>query len=330
MTIKIAINGFGRIGRCVTRHLFENNVEDVELVAINGPANLEQHASLFKYDSVHGRFSGTVEIYEQGLIINGKKIKFYHERDLNNITWDKDVTVLECSGRFTTRNTAAIHLERGAKRVMVSAPCKDADSTIVYDVNNDKLSSTDKVISIGSCTTNCLAPIAKIMNDNFGIESGFATTIHSYTNDQNLMDGSHKDLRRARAAALSMIPTSTGAAKALKLVIPELDGKIGGAAIRVPTPNVSVVDLTFKSLKETSVEEVNAAVKKARDNEMKLVIDYAYDKIVSIDVNHTEFSAVFDPFETSVTGKSFVRVLAWYDNEWAFSIRMIDVLKIWK
>jgi glyceraldehyde 3-phosphate dehydrogenase len=332
MVTRIAINGLGRIGRCITRAIFENDRADIELVALNGPAKLEDHAHLLKYDSVHGQFPYDIQVSGDSLVIAGRTIPVYRERDPNNLSWeahDVDI-VLECTGKFTKRDDAAVHLKSGAKKVIVSAPCDGADSTIVYGVNNHQLESSHDVISIGSCTTNALAPIAKVLGDNIGIESGFMTTIHAYTNDQNVLDGSHKDPRRARACAMSMIPTSTGAAKAIGLVLPELEGKLAGSAVRVPTPNVSLVDLSFMASRDTSAEEINSLMSKAANNELKGVLAIAPTKLVSIDFNHNSHSSIFDPYETKVVNNKFCRVISWYDNEWGFSVRMLDVASMMK
>ena len=327
MATKIAINGLGRIGRCVVRALVESGRKDIEIVAVNGPAPLETHLHLLKYDSVHGTFRDEVTGGEGWLDVGLGRMKLLGERDLNNINWGElgvDV-VLECTGKFTKKADAAIAIKNGAKKVLISAPSPDADATIVYGVNNAALKASDTVISVGSCTTNCLAPVAKVLNDTVGIESGFMTTIHSYTGDQNIVDGSHKDLRRARAAAMSMVPTSTGAAKALGLVLPELAGKLDGTAIRVPTPNVSLVDLTFTAKKDTNKDEINAAIKSAAEGSMKGVLGYNTEQLVSVDFNHSPLSSAFDSTATFVTGKRLVRVASWYDNEWGFSCRMLDM-----
>jgi glyceraldehyde 3-phosphate dehydrogenase len=329
MTIRIAINGLGRIGRCVLRALFENSeYQQIELVAINGPASLETHKHLLKYDSIHGRFSKNVEIAEGSLVIDGKNVKVFGERDPKKLPW-KDLNidiVLECTGAFTDFKDAYQHIEAGAKKVIISAPAKsDNVKTIVYGVNDSALNKDDLVISVGSCTTNCLAPIAKAINDAIGIEKGFMTTIHAYTNDQNVVDNSHKDLRRARACAMSMIPTSTGAAKAIGLVLPELKGKLDGGAIRVPTANVSMVDLNFVAKRETSVEEVNNVVRNAVKGNMARALQVIEEPLVSIDFNHTNHSSYFDATQTKVMSGNFVKVASWYDNEWAFSMRMLDI-----
>ena len=327
-TIKVGINGLGRIGRCVLRALVESGRTEIEIVKINGPAPIETHMHLLKYDSVHGAFRGEVKVASGGIDIGRGTMLLTHEKDASKLDWSGMDVVLECSGKFTKKADAAVHIARGAKNVLISAPSPDADATIVYGVNNAALKAEHTVVSVGSCTTNCLAPVAKVLNDAIGIESGFMTTIHSYTGDQNIVDGSHKDLRRARAAAMSMIPTSTGAAKALGLVLPELAGKLDGTAIRVPTPNVSMVDLTFIAKQETTKDAVNAAIKAASVGAMKGVLGYSIEPLVSIDYNHSPFSSAFDATGTFVTGGRCVRVAAWYDNEWAFSLRMLDVTKL--
>lgn len=324
MNTKIAINGLGRIGRCVLRAIFELKRTEFEVVSVNGPASIEEHVHLLKYDSVHGIFPGDISHDSKNIIINNKKIPLQQERDITKLDWQNVDILLECTGKFNDKDAASSHLKSGAKKIIVSAPCKDADSTIVYGVNNQALTKEHQVVSVGSCTTNCLSPVAKILNDNIGIESGFMTTIHSYTNDQRILDGSHKDLRRARSAALSMIPSSTGAAKALGLVLPELDGKLDGSAIRVPTPNVSMIDLSFMVSRDTSVEEINQLMMKNSND----VLDVAKTKLVSIDFTHNPHSSIFDPFETKVINKRFCRIVSWYDNEWGFSVRMLDVAKL--
>lgn len=331
MTIRVAINGLGRIGRCVLRAAFEEEkYSNIEIVAVNGSAAAATQCHLLQYDSIHGKFSKKVEVAGNDLIVDGKKILLINERNPEKLPW-KDLKidlVFECTGAFTDYKDASKHITAGAKKVIISAPAKGDDvKTIVYQVNDDKLSKDDAVISIGSCTTNCLAPVAKILNDAVGIEQGFMTTIHAYTNDQNIVDNAHKDLRRARACALSMIPTSTGAAKAIGLVLPELKGKLDGGAIRVPTPNVSMVDLTFLAKKQTSAEEINQALKKASNSSMKEVLQYVDEPLVSIDFNHNSYSSCFDSTQTKVKG-NFVKIASWYDNEWAFSYRMIDVAKL--
>lgn len=330
MKIDIAVNGLGRIGRCIIRAIFEYDLQDkFNLISINGPASIEEHAHLIKYDSVHGTFPGEVKIENNHLIINNKNLPLQQERDIEKLNWNGVDFLLECTGKFTTKDKALNHINKAnAKKVIVSSPCDNADKVIVFGVNDSDLSKSDQVISIGSCTTNCLAPLAKIFNDHLGIEAGFMTTIHSYTNDQRILDGSHKDLRRARSAATSIIPTSTGAAKSLGQVIPELAGKLDGSAVRVPTPNVSMIDLCFTAKKDTSIEEINNLVKLYASNKMSRIIAIAPAKLVSIDFNHNPYSSIFDPYETKVVGKRFCRVIAWYDNEWGFSNRMLDVTNL--
>lgn len=327
--MRIAINGLGRIGRCLLRAIYELNIKDIEIIAVNGPATIEDHVHLIKYDSIHGIFNNNITHDGQNIIIDGQKIKLFRERDPNNLPWqqlDIDI-VMECSGRFNNRQSAAIHLAQGAKKVIVSAPCGEADATIIYGVNHHIINNDTQIISAGSCTTNALAPIADILNKALTIESGFMTTIHAYTNDQNIIDGSHKDLRRARAAALSMIPTSTGAAKAIGLVMPELDGKLAGSAVRVPTANVSLIDFCFTSRKSTSAIEINALVSEAVAGNFKNIVNIAASKLVSIDFNHDPHSSIFDPDETHVINSKFCRIISWYDNEWGFTNRMLDIAK---
>lgn len=332
MTVRIAINGFGRIGRCIVRSIFENSKTDIELVAINGRGPIESHHHLLKYDSVHGNFKGTVELQDNNLIIDGKKIIVHRQRDPLDIPWkehDIDV-VLECTGIFKNQESAGKHITAGAKKVVISAPAKDDTKMIVYGVNENILTPNDNIISIGSCTTNCVAPIAKILNDQIGILKGFVTTIHAFTNDQNTTDSTHNDFRRARAASLSMIPTSTGAAKAIGKIIPELNGKLDGTAIRVPTPNVSMIDFCFLSKQNIASEEINNIVKNNVSGSLKDVLDISTEPLVSIDYNHTPYSSIFDATATKTLQDNFVRVAAWYDNEWGFSQRMLDVAKLLK
>lgn len=332
MAIRIAINGLGRIGRCVLRAIIEENRRDIEVVAVNGPAAPEAHAHLLKYDSVHGTFRGDITVEGDTLNMGHGAFTVYHERDPLRLPW-KDLgidVVLECTGKFNKRADAAMHLEAGAKKVLISAPSPDADATVVYGVNNDAVKPSHTVLSVGSCTTNGLAPVAKVLNDTIGIVSGFMTTIHAYTGDQRILDGSHKDLRRARAAGLAMVPTSTGAAKAIGLVLPELAGKLGGVAIRVPTPNVSLVDLTIQAQRDTNVEEINTALRDAAAGSLKGVLGICDEPLVSIDFNHSSYSSVFDISGTFVTGSRTVRVASWYDNEWGFSCRMLDVAALLK
>lgn len=329
MTVRIAINGLGRIGRCVLRAATEYAYDDIKIVAVNGPAEIEQHLHLLKYDSVHGTFP-QVKRVGNDIDMGTGSIKLFQERDPLKLPWgelDIDI-VMECTGVFNKREKAAMHLKAGAKKVMISAPADDADATIVFGVNNTSLKPEHKVISIGSCTTNCLAPVAKILNDSIGIERGFMTTIHAFTNDQNVLDGSHKDLQRARTASMSMIPTSTGAAKALGLVLPELSGKLDGCAVRVPTPNVSMVDLTFDAGRSTSASQVNALMKQASEGAFKGVLGYNEEPLVSVDYSHNPHSSIFDSLGTKVIDGRFVRISSWYDNEWGFSVRMLDVAKL--
>jgi glyceraldehyde 3-phosphate dehydrogenase len=331
MALRVAINGFGRIGRLVLRSIIEHNRTDIEVVAINDLGPVETNAHLLRYDSIHGRFPAKVAVEGDSLVItaNGKTyapIKVTAIRNPAELP-HKDLKVdiaFECTGIFTARDKAAAHLEAGAKRVIVSAPADGADKTIVYGVNHDTLTKDDLVISNASCTTNCLAPVAKVLNDLCGIESGYMTTIHSYTNDQPSLDQMHKDLYRARAAALSMIPTSTGAAKAIGLVIPELKGKFDGSSIRVPTPNVSAVDLVFNASRDVTKDEINAAIIAAADGPMKGVLAYTDEPLVSHDFNHEPASSTFALAQTQVIQGKLVRILSWYDNEWGFSSRMAD------
>jgi len=329
--INIAINGIGRIGKNIFRRFFEKEYENLNLVAVNlGESNIQSKLHLLKYDSIHGTFNDVDRIENDKIFVKGQSIDIIKERDIKNINW-KDYNVdliLECTGNFNSKELSLRHIERGAKKVLVSAPCKDADNMVVLGVNHDKLSSEDRVVSIGSCTTNCLAPIAKILDENFGIKSGFMTTIHSYTNDQRIIDGGHKDLRRARAAAMSIIPTTTGAAKSIGLILPNLKGKLDGAAVRVPTPNVSMIDLSFVSNKDISSIEINEIMRQNSKGNYKGIVEVAEDELVSTDFNHTTASAIFDVGETKVVNKNFCRVVAWYDNEWAFSCRMLEVANL--
>ena len=327
MAVKVQINGFGRIGRLVLRAILESGRRDIEIVAITGTSNVETMAHLFKYDSVHGRFKGEVKLGEGTMDVGRGPIRMTAIREpaqLPHRDMGIDV-VLECTGKFTTKEKAAAHIAAGAKAVLVSSPCDEADLTVVYGVNHDKLTKDHIVVSAASCTTNCLAPVAKVMHETVGIERGFMTTIHSYTGDQLTLDATHKDLYRARAAALSLIPTKTGAAKSIGLVMPELTGRLDGSAIRVPTPNVSVIDLKFTASRKTTKEEINAAIRRAAEQELKGVLAYTDEPNVSVDFNHDPHSSIFHTMETKVTGGDFVRVLSWYDNEWGFSNRMVDV-----
>lgn len=328
MTVSIAINGFGRIGRMVFRQAMMRG--DVNIVAVNASYPSETLAHLIKYDTNHGTFPGTVEAAEGALIVNGKRVELVSERDPLKLPWAKmgvDI-VIEATGKFNDREKAAMHLEAGAKKVILTAPGKNEDITVVLGVNDDKLDlSKHDVISNASCTTNCLAPVAKVLNDEFGIVNGLMTTVHAYTNDQNNIDNPHKDLRRARNCASSIIPTSTGAAKALRLVLPELDGKIHGMALRVPTPNVSLVDLVVDLERDVTVEEVNAAFKAAADGKMNGILHFSMEPLVSSDYNTTTYSSTVDGLTTIVLGDRKVKVIAWYDNEWGYSARVVDLAK---
>lgn len=326
MTVKVAINGFGRIGRNVLRAVFESGRTDIEVVGINDLGDADANAYLLKRDSVHGTFPGDVSVDGDSIVVNGQHIRVTAERDPAQLPWGElnvDIA-MECTGIFTAREKAALHLKAGAKKVLISAPGKDSDLTVVYGVNHDQLQADHNIVSNASCTTNCLSPVAKVLNDTVGIQHGYMTTIHSYTNDQKILDQLHGDLRRARAAAMSMIPTSTGAAKAVGLVLPELAGKLHGSAIRVPTPNVSVVDLKFVAKRATSTEEINDAIRAAAEGPMKGVLAYITEPLVSIDFNHDAHSSSFDASQTEVMDGSLVRILTWYDNEWGFSNRMSD------
>jgi glyceraldehyde 3-phosphate dehydrogenase len=326
MSVRVAINGFGRIGRNVLRAIVEGERSDITVVAINDLAPAETNAHLLRFDSVHGRFPGEVKVEGDFIDCGIGPIRVTAIRDPAQLPWKElgvDI-VLECTGLFTTKDKAAAHLAAGAKRVLISAPADNVDLTVVYGVNHDKLTKDHKVVSNASCTTNCLAPVAKVLNDAVGIDKGFMTTVHAYTNDQPSHDQFHKDLYRGRAAALSMIPTSTGAAKAVGLVLPELAGRLDGVSIRVPTPNVSVVDLKFLAKRATSKEEINAAVKRAAEQQLKGILGYTDRPNVSIDFNHDPRSSVFHMDQTRVMDGTLVRVMSWYDNEWGFSNRMVD------
>jgi glyceraldehyde 3-phosphate dehydrogenase len=324
--MKVAINGFGRIGRLVLRAILEQGRSDIEVVAINDLGDAKSNAMLFRRDSVHGKFPGSVEADGNDIVIDGKRIRVTAERDPSKLP-HKELGVdiaLECTGFFTDADKAGAHLSAGARRVLISAPGKGVDLTVVYGVNHDKISGDHKIVSNASCTTNCLAPVAKVMNELVGIERGLMTTVHAYTNDQKILDQIHPDMRRARAAAMSIIPTTTGAARAVGEVLPELKGKLDGSAIRVPTPNVSLVDLTFVPGRDTTKEEVNAALKAASQGALKGILDYSEEPLVSIDLNHVPFSSTVDSLETAVLEGKLVRVVSWYDNEWGFSNRMAD------
>ena len=327
MAINVAISGFGRIGRLVLRSIIENKRRDINIVAINDLAPVETNAFLLSYDSIHGPLKEKISIKNGQIVIGKKKIAVLKERDPKQLPWKKlkiDI-VFECTGLFTSKDTASMHLKAGAKKVLVSAPCSDADKTIVYGVNHETLTKKDIVVSNASCTTNCLAPVTKVLNDNFGIVHGYMTTIHAYTGDQKVLDTFHSDPRRARAAALSMIPTSTGAAKAVGLVMPELAGKLDGTAIRVPTPNVSLIDFKFVTKKKVTVENINKAMTKAsKSKNLKGILTVNSEPLVSSDFNHNPSSSNFDLTQTQVIDGTFGRVLSWYDNEWGFSNRMCD------
>ena len=327
MTVKIGINGLGRIGRMIIRSLIENNNKKVEIKHINSRSNSEVVSSLLKHDSIHGKFNCEIKYGDNYLKLNGKKITFSQHSNLNEINWKKFGVdyVLECTGKFNSKEKLNPHIKNGAKKVIVSAPCKNADKTIVYGVNHKSISKSDSIISAASCTTNCLAPVAYILNKEFKIEKGFMTTIHAYTTDQRLLDNSHKDPRRARSAAQSIVPTSTGASKALSEIIPELKGKIEGLALRVPTPNVSLVDLIFNSQKKLSISKINNSFKSASKKGLKNILDATEEKLVSIDFNHNPNSAIVDLSLTNIVGENMGKVSAWYDNEWGFASRMCDL-----
>ena len=327
MTIKIGINGLGRIGRMVIRSIIETNNKKIEIKQINNRTDLKNCSQLLKYDSVHGKFNAEIKCNEKYLFINKKKISYSRETELSKINWKKNNVdiVLECTGKNNSKEKSFQHIKNGAKKVIVSAPCKNADKTIVYGVNHKSIKKNDLVISAASCTTNCLAPVAYVLNQKFKIEKGFMTTIHSYTTDQRLLDNSHKDQRRARSAGQSIVPTSTGASKALAEIIPELKGKIEGVAMRVPTPNVSLVDLVFNSSKNLSVNQINDSFKEASKKNLKNILDATEEKLVSIDFNHNSNSAIVDLSLTNVVGNKMGKVSAWYDNEWGFASRMIDI-----
>jgi glyceraldehyde 3-phosphate dehydrogenase len=323
---RVAINGFGRIGRLTLRAFLESGRKDLEFVAINDLGSAEANALLLEYDSVHGRFPGKVDVADGHLKVDGQDLTVLSQASPANLPWREmgvDI-VMECTGRFTKRETAAEHLDAGAKRVLVSAPCSGADLTVVYGVNDDKLTQKDHVVSNASCTTNCLAPVAEVLHKTVGIERGYMTTIHAYTGDQRTVDTLHKDPRRARASGVNLIPTSTGAAKAVGLVLPALKGKLDGASIRVPVPNVSLIDLTFQSARPTTIEEINGAMVKAAEGPLKGVLGVNDKPLVSSDFNHDPLSSVFDLTETQVIDGTFCRVVSWYDNEWGFSNRMCD------
>lgn len=323
MTLKVAINGFGRIGRSAMRMITESYSDRIEIVALNASGGAAANVHLLRFDSVHGRFQKPVEADGEDLKVNGKTIRLTGERDPNNLDWDGIDIVLECTGAFSSKEASMAHIRRGAKRVLCSAVAKNADKTVVYGVNHHVLDKTDKVISTGSCTTNCLAPIAMVLNNTIGIEKGFMSTIHSYTGDQPTLDRRHRDPYRGRAAAMSIIPTTTGAAKAVGLVLPELLGKLDGGAIRVPTPNVSVIDLNFNPSRKTTIEEINSIIKEAAEGQLKGVLAYDEEETVSVDYNHTDTASNFAGLQTRVMHGDLARIFSWYDNEWGFTNQML-------
>ena len=327
MAINVGINGMGRIGRMVIRAIIESKNENIKIKHINNRSNSEASYGLIKYDSVHGKFNADLDFDESHLIINKDKITFTQESKIEDIKWKKfDVDyVFECTGKFNSKEKLMAHINNGAKKVIVSAPCKNADKTIVFGVNEDVLTKNDQIISAASCTTNCLAPVANVLHKSFEIEKGFMTTIHAFTSDQRILDNSHKDPRRARSASQSIVPTSTGASKAIGEIIPSLKGKLEGVAMRVPTPNVSLVELVFCTKKEIDKDKINEAFKEVSNNQFKKVIEITSEKLVSIDFNHNSASAILDSSLTSVVGKNMGKISAWYDNEWGFSNRMCDI-----
>ncbi len=327
MTIRVGINGMGRIGRMILRAIIENKFKNIEIKHINNRTNSEACSTLLKYDSIHGKFNAEVSYNKNHIIINKNKISFSQETNLNDINWKKfDVDyVFECTGKFNSKDKLLPHLKNGAKKVIVSAPCKNADKTVVYGVNESELKKNDKIISAASCTTNCLAPVAHVINNNFEIEKGFMTTIHAFTSDQRILDNSHKDPRRARSASQSIVPTSTGASKAIGEIIPSLKGKLEGIAMRVPTPNVSLVELVFCTKKDLNIEKINSAFQNFKKNQKTKILDITQEKLVSIDFNHNPASSIVDATLTNVVGKNMGKISAWYDNEWGFSNRMCDI-----
>ena len=327
MKVKVGINGMGRIGRMILRAIIENNNKNIEIKHINNKTNSAACSTLLKYDSIHGKFNAELGFDNNHLIINKKKISFSQETDLNDINWKKLGVdyVFECTGKFNSKEKLIPHLNNGAKKVIVSAPCKNADKTIVYGVNETDLKKEDDIISAASCTTNCLAPVVHVLNGNFEIEKGFMTTIHAFTSDQRILDNSHKDPRRARSASQSIVPTSTGASKAIGEIIPSLKGKLEGVAMRVPTPNVSLVELVFCTKKDLSVEKINSAFEDFSKKQKNKVLEITQEKLVSIDFNHNPASAIVDTTLTNVVGKNMGKISAWYDNEWGFSNRMCDI-----
>ena len=327
MKIKIGINGMGRIGKIIIRSIIENNNKNIEIKHINNRTNSEACSTLLKYDSVHGKFNADIGFDDKHLIINKNKITFSQETDLNNINWKKYNVdyVFECTGKFNSKDKLEPHLKNGAKKVIVSAPCKNADKTIVIGVNESELKKNDKIISAASCTTNCLAPVAHVLNENFEIEKGFMTTIHAFTSDQRILDNSHKDPRRARSASQSIVPTSTGASKAIGEIIPSLKGKLEGIAMRVPTPNVSLVELVFCTKKDLNIDKINSAFEDF--SKRNKILEVSREKLVSIDFNHNPASSIVDASLTNVVGKNMGKISAWYDNEWGFSNRMCDIVE---
>ena len=327
MSIKIGINGMGRIGRMIVRSIIENNYSNIEIKHINNRSNSETCSNLLKYDSIHGKFNAEIKFDNNNITINKKKISYGQETDLNNINWKKYNVdyVFECTGKFNSKEKLLPHLMNGAKKIIVSAPCKNADKTIVFGVNEKEIKKNDNIISAASCTTNCLAPVAHVLNKNFEIEKGFMTTIHAFTSDQRILDNSHKDPRRARSAIQSIVPTSTGASKAIGEIIPELKGKLEGIAMRVPIPNVSLVELVFCTKKNLSVEKINSAFQKFISQQKSKVLEISNEKLVSIDFNHNSASSIIDASLTNVVGKNMGKISAWYDNEWGFSNRMCDI-----
>jgi glyceraldehyde 3-phosphate dehydrogenase len=329
MTIKIGINGMGRIGRMVIRAIIESKNKHIKINHINNRSNSETSSSLIKHDSVHGKFNANIDFNQNHLIINKNKITYSRETDIKNINWKKfDVDyVFECTGKFNSKEKLLSHIKNGAKKVIVSAPCKNADKTIVFGVNQNILSKKDQIISAASCTTNCLAPVANILHENFKIEKGFMTTIHAFTSDQRILDNSHKDPRRARSASQSIVPTSTGASKAIGEIIPSLKGKLEGVAMRVPTPNVSLIELVFCTKQKLSKEKINEVFFKASKKQSKKILEITSEKLVSVDFNHNSASAIIDSSLTSVVGDNMGKISAWYDNEWGFSNRMCDIVE---
>ena len=327
MTVKVGINGMGRIGRMIVRSIIENKNKNIEIKYINNRTNSETCSSLLKYDSIHGKFNAQIDFDENHIIINKNKISFGQETDLNNINWKKYGVdyVLECTGKFNSKEKLLTHINNGAKRVIVSAPCKDADKTIVYGVNETELKKEDKIISAASCTTNCLAPVAHVLNENFEIQKGFMTTIHSFTSDQRILDNSHKDPRRARSASQSIVPTSTGASKAIGEIIPSLKGKLEGVAMRVPTPNVSLIELVFCTQKDITIDKINLAFQNF--SKKNKILKTTKEELVSIDFNHNPASSIIDESLTKVVSKNMGKISAWYDNEWGFSNRMCDIVE---